>query len=180
MPLDFGGPPVKLYDTMKLFPRHRLDLLALVALIAAAALFFEGAPALGQAKDPLLGTWVLDRGKSSFTPDTSLLSRSLSFEPKDGGISFNQKTVGGNGNTVEINYAAKYDSKDVPIEGSQLDTVALKRVDATTVERTGKIKGQVAENVTMKLSNGGKTLTITTKGSIDGTDYNSTQVYEKQ
>jgi hypothetical protein len=88
--------------------------------------------------------------------------------------------VQANGNTVQIDYVAKYDSKDVPIEGSQLDTVALKRVNANTVERSGKIKGQVAETVTMVVSNGGKTLTITTKGSIDGTDYSSTQVYEKQ
>ena len=122
---------------------------------------------------------MLDRGKSTFDPDTTLLNRSLSFEAKDGGVSFNQKTVQGDGSTVEINYAAKYDNKDVPIEGSQLDTVALKRVDANTVERTGKVKGQVAENVTMNL-NGGKTLTIATKGSIDGVHYSSTQVYEKK
>jgi len=68
----------------------------------------------------------------------------------------------------------------VPIEGSQLDTVALKRVDANTVERTGKVKGQVAETVTMKISGAGKILTMTTKGSIDGVDYSSTQVYAKQ
>ena len=156
---------------MKHFLRNCVSLVALVVLAAAA---------YGQAKDSLLGDWVLDRGKSTFDPDTALLNRSLSFAAKDGGVSFNQKTVQGNGNTTEINFTAKYDSKDVPIEGSQLDTVALRRVDANTVERTGKVKGQVAENVTMKISGGGKILTITTKGSIDGVDYSSTQVYEKQ
>ena len=156
---------------MKHFLRNWVSLLAFVLLAVAA---------YGQAKDSLLGNWVLDRGKSSFEPDTALLSRSLSFEAKDGGVSFNQKTVQGNGSTTEINFTAKYDSKDVPIEGSQLDLVALKRVDASTVERTGKVKGQVAENVTMKISGGGKILTMTTKGSIDGVDYSSTQVYEKQ
>ena len=156
---------------MKHYLRNCAILIALVLLAASA---------YGQAKDSLLGNWVLDRGKSSFDPDTTLLNRSLSFEAKDGGVSFNQKTVQGNGNTTEINFTAKYDSKDVPIEGSQLDTVALKRVDANTVERTGKVKGQVAESVTMKISGGGKILTITTKGSINGVDYSSTQVYEKQ
>jgi hypothetical protein len=156
---------------MKLFSRHYLSLVGFV-LIAGMA--------MGQTKDSLLGNWVLDRGKSTFEPDTALLNRSLSFEAKDGGVSFNQKTVQGNGNTTEINFTAKYDSKDVSIEGSQLDTISLKRVDANTVERTGKVKGQAAENVTMKVSGGGKVLTITTKGSIDGVDYSSTQVYEKQ
>ena len=156
---------------MKHFLRNWVSLVAFVVLAAAA---------FGQAKDPLVGNWVLDRGKSSFEPDTALLNRSMSFTAKDGGVSFNQKTVQGNGSTTEINFTAKYDGKDVPIEGSQLDTVALKRVDANTVERTGKVKGQVAENVTMKISGGGKILTMTTKGSIDGVDYSSTQVYEKQ
>ena len=156
---------------MKHFLRNWVSVIAFVLLAAAA---------FGQAKDALVGNWVLDRGKSSFEPDTALLNRSLSFEAKDGGVSFNQKTVQGNGNTTEINFTAKFDGKDVPIEGSQLDTVALKRVDANTVERTGKVKGQVAENVTMKVSNGGKMLTITTKGSIEGVDYSSTQVYQKQ
>lgn len=156
---------------MNHFLRNRLSLLAFVLLASWA---------LGQGKDSLLGNWVLDRGKSTFEPDTALLNRSLSFEAKDGGVSFNQKTVQGNGSTTEIDFTARYDGKDVPIEGSQLDTVSLKRVDANTVERTGKIKGQVVENVTMKVSGGGKILTMTTKGSIDGVDYSSTQVYEKQ
>ena len=156
---------------MKHFLRNWVSLIAFV--LRAVAVY-------GQGKDSLVGNWVLDRGKSSFEPDTALLNRSLSFAAKDGGVSFNQKTVQGNGSTTEINFTAKYDSKDVPIEGSQLDTVALKRVDANTVERTGKVNGQVAENVTMKISGGGKILTMTTKGSIDGVDYSSTQVYEKQ
>jgi hypothetical protein len=151
-----------------------------IAAIVGIALLLHGGLAFGQTKDSLLGTWVLDRGKSVFDPDTTLLSRSLSFEAKDGGISFLQKTVQGNGNTVQIDYVAKYDSKDVPVSGSQLDTVALKRVNANTVERSGKVKGQVAETATMVVSNGGKTLTITTKGSVDGVDYSSTQVYQKQ
>lgn len=173
-PLDFSWGCVKIYDTMKLVAFNRS------AAVLAAALVLLSGLTWGQAKDSLLGNWVLDRGKSVFDPDTTLLSRSLSFEAKDGGVSFLQKTVQANGNTVQIDYGAKYDSKDVPISGSQLDTVALKRVNANTVERTGKIKGQVAETVTMVVSNGGKTLTLTTKGSIDGVDYSSTQVYTKE
>jgi hypothetical protein len=158
--------------------------MSLVGLTMGAALLLTIQPAAGQAaasgKDSLLGNWVLDRGKSVFDPDTMLQSRSLLFEAKDGGVSFLQKTVQGNGNTVQIDYVAKYDSKDVSISGSQLDTIALKRVNANTVERSGKIKGQVVETANMVVSNNGKTLTITTKGSIEGVDYGSTQVYDKQ
>jgi hypothetical protein len=151
-----------------------------IAAIVGIALFLHGGLAFGQTKDSLLGTWALDRGKSVFDPDTTLQSRTISFEAKDGGVSFLQKTVTDRGNTVQINFVAQYDGKDVPISGSQMDSVAFKRIDANTVERTGKIGGKVVETATAKVSNGGKTLTITTKGSIDGVDYSSTQVYVKQ
>ena len=151
----------------------RTQKILLFVLIAGALL-------LGQAKDALIGTWQLERGKSDFNPDTTLQNRTIEFTAKDGGIAFLQKTVTDRGNTIESDYAAKYDSKDVPISGSQLDTISLKRIDANTVERTGKIKGMVVETATLKISNGGKTLTITTKGAIDGDDYSSTQVYARQ
>jgi hypothetical protein len=154
--------------------RHTRRVSLTIAFLGLALLAF------GQAKDPLVGSWTLERGKSDFNPDTTLQSRNLVIEAKDGGISFVQKTVTERGNTVQSDFVAKYDSKDVPISGSQLDTVSLKRVNANVIERSGKIRGQVAETVTMTLSNNGKTLTIVTKGSIEGDDYSSTQVYTKQ
>ena len=148
--------------------------------IGLLALMLLGALAFAQSKDPLVGTWALDRAKSEFMPDNTLQSRTVEFTAKDGGVAFLQKTVTDRGNTVQSDFTAKYDGKDVPISGSQLDTVALKRMDPNTFERSGKIKGMVVETVTMKVSNGGKTLMVVTKGSIDGDDYSSTQVYEKQ
>jgi hypothetical protein len=123
---------------------------------------------------------VLDAAKSEFDPDPALQERTVIFEAKDGGISFLQKTITERGNTATSDYVAKYDGKDVPITSPQLDTVALKRIDANTVERTGKVRGKVVETATMVVSNGGKTLTITTKGSVNGADYSSTQVFDKQ
>jgi hypothetical protein len=143
------------------------------------ALAFSGIGA-AQSKDPLVGHWTLNRGKSEFNPDTTLQSREITFEAKDGGISFVQKTVTDRGNTVESDYTAKYDSTDAPITGSQMDTVSLKKVNATTVQRSGKIKGKLVETLTMTISGDGKVLTLVTKGTIDGDDYSSTQVYEKQ
>jgi hypothetical protein len=159
---------------MKRFVLH----LAVVA--AGAAVVLNGGLVFGEGKDPLAGTWVLDRGKSVFDPDTQMEGRTIIFEAKGGGVSFVQKTVTAAGNTIQSDYVAGYDGKDVPISGSQLDTVALKRMDANTVLRTGKIGGKVSETATMIVSNAGKTLTITTKGSFSGVDYSSTQVFDKQ
>jgi hypothetical protein len=174
--LDFFSLIVKRYVTMKMLSRRSAArTLGIAAMLLGAALL-----ANGQAKDSLLGTWNLERGKSTFDPDNTLQSRTVIFEARDGGFSFVQKTVTAAGNTVQSDYAAKYDNKDNPISGSQLDTVALKRVNANVVERAGKIKGQVVETVTMTVSNGGKTMTMVTKGSIEDNDYSSTQVFEKQ
>ena len=58
--------------------------------------------------------------------------------------------------------------------------MSLKRVDDRTVERTGKIQGQVVETETRTVSDDGKVLTVTTKGNRDGTGYSSVQVYDRQ
>jgi hypothetical protein len=152
----------------------------LCALIVAATLLWQGFPAAGQAKDPLVGNWLLNRGKSEFYPDTTLQSRTVMFEAVDNGLHFLQKTVTDRGNTVESEYTAKFDGKDYPISGSTLDTVSIKRVDANTVERIGKIQGKQVETATIQASGGGEMLTITTTGSFDGDDYSSTQVFDRQ
>jgi len=128
----------------------------------------------------LVGNWLLNRGKSEFYPDNGLQSRTLQVTAAGNGIRFLQKTVTDRGNTVESEYTAGYDGKDAPITGSTLDTVSLKRVDANTVERIGKIGGKQVEKVSMKLSGGGEVLTIVTDGSLDGDTYGSTQVYDRQ
>jgi hypothetical protein len=150
-------------------PAHRWGLAALVVGMA-----------LAQSKDPLVGNWQINRAKSEFMPDNALQNRTITIEARGNGISAVQQTVVEAGNTVTSEYAAGYDGKDSPISGSLLDTVALKRVNANTIERTGKIRGQTVETATMTVSANGKVLTITTKGSVDGNDYSSTQVFDRQ
>jgi hypothetical protein len=126
----------------------------------------------------------LDLAKSDFMPENDALrSRTMVFEAIDKGVKCTITTLTERGNgrvTVDNNYAAQYDGKDVPIDSSALDTVALRRVDANTVERTGKIRGKAVETATMKVATDGKVLTVTTEGSINGQDYSSTQVFNRQ
>ena len=152
--------------------RNHARCLGLIALTVAIA--------LAQSKDPLIGNWQINRAKSEFMPDNTLQNRTITIEAKGNGISAVQQTVVEAGNTVTSEYSAGYDGKDSPISGSLLDTVALKRVNANTVERTGKIRGQAVETATMAVSANGKVLTIATKGSVDGNDYSSTQVFDRQ
>lgn len=159
---------------------------AIASLCAAVILLllFSSATTRAQPKDPFLGTWVLDLSKSKFVPDNPPQKRTLSITAKDGGIRLLMRTTanGGldNGMISESEFTAKCDGKDYEISESVLDTVSLGKVDANTIERMGKIRGKPVETETLKLSQDGKTLTITTKGSVAGNDYSSSQVYDKQ
>jgi hypothetical protein len=157
--------------------RHPLTLIAaLVGLVYLA----EERRALAQTTDPAVGSWVLNYGKSVFDPENTLQRRTATFEAAPDGFKHIQLTLLANGSTSRVEYTVKFDGKDHPITGSALDTVAVKRIDARTVERIGKVGGKIVETATRMVSADGKTLTIVTKGNLDGTDYSSTQVYEKQ
>ena len=105
------------------------------------------------------------------------------FAPADNGVACKITTVTERGNgrvTTDSTYTARYDNRDVPIDSSSLDTVALRRIDANTYERTGKIRGKSAETATMKISTDGKILIVTTTGSNNGEDHSSTQKFVRQ
>ena len=81
---------------------------------------------------------------------------------------------------------ARSEAKETPFRAVDLgaviaDTVSLKRISPTTVERTDKKGGKVVQTLTRVISADGKTLTITTKGTnAQGQPVNNVAIYEKQ
>ena len=131
------------------------------------------------AKDPIVGTWVLDLAKSTFSGNLPQ-KRLITFETtNDGAIREIARTEQANGGWDEVAYTAREDGRDYPISNSVLDTISLKRVDARTVERVGKVRGQVVEMRTRTVSSDGRMMTITTKGTNNGAPYQSVQVFER-
>ena len=86
------------------------------------------------------------------------------------------------GTATMTQYTAQYDGKDSPMTGSQnADTVSLKRIDARTLERTDKKGDKVVGTSTRVVSEDGKTMTVTTKGTnAQGQAVNNVTVWEKQ
>jgi hypothetical protein len=159
--------------------KRRLSHLAAGAVLGYLVLL--ACPILAQTKDPFAGTWQLDVDKSKFVPPPGPASRMMTIEVKpDGSFRHVMTTPGQFGGQTEIEYTAKFDGKDYMILGTGLDTVALKRVDQNTIERTGKERGKEAETCMMKLSPDHNTLTMTIKGTYNGVNYSSTQVYHRQ
>jgi len=155
----------------------RRCLLLLVVLSLSAAL-------MAQSAEPLVGVWNVDIFKSTYVTGQPPVRRVITFESAGDSLHFTQETTNQGFNTSETvkqEFTAKLDGKDYPIMNSGLDTVALKKIDATTYERIGKIKGMHTETATMKLSNRNRTLTITTKGTTDaGAEYSRTELFNKQ
>ena len=155
--------------------------MAILGVLLAGAAF---AQAPGK-KDPLVGTWNLNRAKSTFNPGPAPLSRTMKFEPAGDGIRHVVETFVNNGSGTDegvhiAQYTASFDGKESTIQGSALDTVSLKRINARSVERTGKVGGQAVERQTWRLSADGRTLTVTTKGSNDGADYSRVETFDRQ
>jgi hypothetical protein len=152
---------------------------ALAALILTVSPYLLHA-APGPSKDPFLGKWTLDSDHSQFAPGPVPENRTMTLDMMNGGLHSLTATVGNNGGTATIEFTAKFDGGDYPVYGSDLDTVSLKRDSPTMIERTGKVRGMPSETCTMKLSPDDKTLTMTIKGSYQGTNYSSTQIYKRQ
>ena len=120
-------------------------------LMVGIVLLAYGSAAFGQAADPVIGTWKLDVAKSKFSPGPAPKSLTAKFEAAEKGVKLT---------------TAAYDGKDYPLIGSPVaDTVSLKRINASTSERTDKKGGKVVQTLTRKMSKDGKSFTVTIKGT---------------
>ncbi|MGB7220799.1 MAG: hypothetical protein WBD07_18510 [Vicinamibacterales bacterium] len=158
-------------------------IVATTAAMAAPNLFAQTAQT---ARDPVLGTWVLNLEKSKFEGIAAPGKRTMTFSAVGDAIKHVTSTLPAGVPGVVVaganQYTAKYGGPPVFIDGSFLDTVELKQIDPRTVERIGKVGGMAVETYTRVLSADGKTLTVTTKGTNPTTmvDYSSVQVFERQ
>ena len=150
-------------------------------VVMAGVLSLSAAAAMAQTKDdPLIGRWTLDRARSEFSGNVPEKRVTIFELTRDGGLKHITETVIANGSTDRVEYTAKYDGKDVPISNSFLWTVAVKRLDPRTTERSGKVNGAVVETSTRTVSPDSQTLTIVTTGNNDGNEYSSTQVFIRE
>ena len=139
----------------------------------------QGVMVAQSESESALGAWTLNHAKSTFSGAVPF-RRVTKFEVVGDAIKESTYTMSTNMPSVVVEYTARFDGNDYPISNSILSTVSLKRVDDETVERIGKIQGQVVETETRTVSDDGKVLTVEIKGNRDGTEYSSIQVYDKQ
>src|ERR1700730_8642879 len=134
------------------------------------------------AADQQSGVWKMDPAKSKYDPGPAAKSITLKIESDGDTIKYSSDGIDASGNPTHVEYTAKYDGKDYPITGNpNADTVALERLDASTIRSTIKKGDQVVMTVTSAISKDGATRTSTFKGkNAEGQDVNNVVVYDKQ
>jgi len=134
--------------------------------------------------DNTIGTWKLDVAKSKYTPaPMPIKSLTITREAADGGVKHTTTGERTDGTAVNASYNAKYDGKDVQVAGnSQYDTISIKQVnDNTLTDERKKTGGSYKATGRTVVSNGGKTMTTTTKGTnADGKEFTQVLVFDKQ
>jgi hypothetical protein len=151
--------------------------LATTLLLVALVLNVSAAPA-----DEHSGTWKMNPAKSNYSPGPAPKSITVKIASDADNMKLTSDGIDAAGKPTHVEYTAKFDGKDYPITGiPNADTVALERLDASTIRSTTKKGDQVVMTVTSVISKDGKTRTATFKGkNAEGLDVNNVVVYDKQ
>ena len=151
--------------------------LATTVLLVALVLNASAAPA-----DEHSGTWKMNPAKSNYSPGPAPKSITVKIASDADNMKLTSDGIDAAGKPTHVEYTAKFDGKDYPVNGiPNADTVALERVDASTIRSTTKKGDQVVMTVTSVISKDGKTRTATFKGkNAEGLDVNNVVVYDKQ
>ena len=134
--------------------------------------------------DNTIGTWKLNVEKSKYSPaPMPVKSLNVTREASDGGVKVTTTGEQADGTAINASYTAKYDGKDVQVTGNApYDTISIKQVNANTLtDSRKKTGGPYQATSRLVVSNGGKTMTTTTKGTnTAGKNFTSTFVFDKQ
>jgi hypothetical protein len=150
---------------------------------ATTLLFAALAPNISAAAaDQHSGIWKMNPAKSTYSPGPAPRSSLVKIDSDTENIKLNSDGIDAAGNPTHVEYTAKYDGKDYPVNGMpNADTVSLERPDASTIRSTLKKGDQVVMTVTSVISKDGKMRTSTFKGKdMQGQDVTNVVVYDKQ
>jgi hypothetical protein len=156
--------------------------LSRVATIVAAGVLGAAVLVTAQPKDPFVGTWVLDVTKSKYSPGPAPKSATTVVEAAGQGYKFSVKQEFASG-VQQWSFTTNLDGKEVPVTGNNpnADMIAVKRVDANTLETVAKKGGKVTTTQKNVVAADGKSRTVTTAGTnAQGEKVNNVAVYERK
>lgn len=131
--------------------------------------------------DLILGAWNLDVAKSKYSPGPAPKSERRTYDAHRDGVKVTITRIEADGRSTFIQYTAEYNSMEYPISGSsEVNTIALRRVDAYTAAATLTHAGREMGTASRVMSKDGQMLTISFQGTDSRGRFNNVAVYEKE
>jgi len=132
-------------------------------------------------KNLLLGTWNLDPTKSKFLPGPAPRSQKRTYEAVANGIKATIRTVYSDGRTSYSETVADYDGSEHMVLGNpDADAIRLKKVNEYIAETSVQHAGAIVATARRVITEDGKSMTITYKGTRDGQEVNDVAVFNKE
>jgi hypothetical protein len=157
----------------------------LVQLLTLGVLFAFGATTTALAAgtaDPAIGTWTLNLDKSTYHAGRAPKSMTRVYSAGAAGTDMRITGVASDGSAISQSATLTYDGKDCALTGSSdFDTLALKKINGTTVKSQLKKAGKTVGSTTRTISGQGKVLTLSTSLKTDkGGTTHEVAVFDKQ
>jgi hypothetical protein len=113
------------------------------SIVVVAAVLAASGWTVAQSKDPFVGTWTLNAAKSKYTPGPAPKAQSATYEAAGKGYKVSVKSTPATGAAQEWSYTTNLDGSDAKITGNNpnADAIAVKRIDANTLEVVNKKGG---------------------------------------
>jgi hypothetical protein len=163
--------------------RRTILSLTTMAMLCLAVVFATALPqpALAQS-NPWLGMWKLNLAKSTYPPGQAPRSATFNFQGAGANLTNTVDTVSAAGSSTRAVNMHNYDGQPHPVTGNpDVDARSYTRVDANTVISASVKAGKLAQVATIVLSQDGRTITTTTRGTdARGQQVNTVGVYDKQ
>ncbi len=134
------------------------------AFITTAAIVMVPQAALAKpAPSALNGTWKLDPAASKFS-SPALKSETRTYRVTGNRVKLTASGIDASGKPTHFSYSAAYDGKFYPMIGNPIGNwIALKRIDARTIDATVKKGKAVSAYAKVTVSADGKHLTLARK-----------------
>ena len=154
------------------------------ALFVLSLLVLSSVPLLAQ-DNPFVGTWKLNLAKSKFEPGPAPKSQTRTVAAQGDGAKYTFDGVAADGTPFSYSFTVKYDGKDYPVTGTGMpagaDSIAIKLIGTNKAEAIQKKGGKEVAKAEAEVSKDGKVSTVRVKGkTVDGKDFHSESVYDKQ
>ena len=135
-----------------------------------------------QADNPIIGTWELNVGKSTYGAGNPPKKDMRTFTADGDGYKYFSTGTAADGTPFVRTYTAHYDGKDYPTTGQpDAESIAIKRIDRFTTETIQKRGGKVVITSTRVVSKDGKSFTLTSKGiNAAGKEFTNVLVFDKR